>query len=109
MGLVKLAVVGGAGYWAVNKYRQNQKKSQTPQQQAPQQQHRDHPYQPDYYSHNTFRGADEDMYGPRSEKQHYPQYQSQERLPHQTPMQLNFVAPSQRTQAQFAESPVGKY
>lgn len=117
MGLFKLAVVGGAGYYAVNKYRQNRNKTQNtnPQQQQPpqqqQQQYRDHPYQPDYYNNantNTFRSADDDMYVPHSEKQrslyspgdhHAASYQRQAS---ERPLQLNFVAPSEKTMAQIS-------
>lgn len=104
MGLVKLAVVGGAGYWALNKYRKNHEKSQNAPQQPPQnQQYRDdhHPYQPDYYNHNTVRSADDDMYGPPSEKRQYnAQHDPSLRLPHEKPLQLNFVAPSEKVAAQ---------
>ena len=105
MGLIKLAAIGGVGYWALNKYKQNQDKSrkapQQQQQQPPQQQYRDHhPYQPDYYSHNSVRSADDDMYGPPSEKRQYAPHGAPQRLPHERPLQLNFVAPSERTAAQ---------
>jgi hypothetical protein len=102
MGLFKLAVVGGAGYYAVNKYRQNRNKTQNTPQQVPQQQYRDQPYQPDYYNHNSFRGADDDMYGPQSEKRQYSDYNSSQRQLNERPLQLNFVAPSEKTMAQMS-------
>lgn len=102
MGLVKLAIVGGAGYWAVNKYRKNHEKTQTP----PQQQYRDqHPYQPNYY--NNARSVDDDMYGPQSEKRHYPRHEAAGRLPDEKPLQLSFVAPSERTMAQVSAAHLG--
>lgn len=108
MGLIKLAVIGGAGYWAVKKYRNNQDKTQNPASQQQQQQYRDHsnhhPYQPDYYNHNVVRSADDDMYGPPSEKRQYSPHSAPEQLPHERPMQLNFVAPSEKTAAQVHRS-----
>lgn len=109
MGLVRLAVIGGAGAWAVNRYRRNQSKTQNVQQQQPQQQYRDHTYQPDYYNLNTFRNADDDMYGPPTEKRQHSQYATRPQPPQEKPMQLNFVAPSERVQAQWAGSNAGKY
>ena len=56
--------------------------------------HSQHPHQPDYYNNatNNYRSTDENTYP--SEKRRAIEYQEPQRLPHQKPLQMNFVAPS---------------
>jgi hypothetical protein len=105
MGLIKLALVGGAGYWIGSRAHQNRRSNRANEQEPQQpQQQRNQSYQPNYYDHTEDRGENSEYYhSPPSEKRSQQQYQQRQqyeepqRLPHEKPLQLNFVSPSQQT------------
>merc|ERR1711939_75927 len=99
MGLVKLAAIGGVGYYAFRKLNKDRDQTQNPQQshQKPSQQHRDNLYQPDYYNYNGLRSPEDEMYNAPSERPRSYNSDASQRLPHEKPLQMNFVDPSEKT------------